>query len=161
MGRGSAGNVATVALWGSLGRFEELGTFVEFTVGSDGCFRETLFVLWTDSDESFWRGSEEDNRASSGERLVLDVDRLGLDGLEEGRGGRGEMGTFQMTASSGTSSSESWYSSSSSLMVLRGCSDDLRAKLRWLLTKLLAAEPTDRGERGERGERELPTLDPW
>jgi hypothetical protein len=35
-------------------------------------------------------------------------------------GGRGEMGTFQMTASSGTSSSKSSYSSSSSLTVFLG-----------------------------------------
>lgn len=38
----------------------------------------------------------------------------------------GDIGTFQMTASSGTSSSESWYSASSSLTVLRGCHDCLR-----------------------------------
>lgn len=40
-------------------------------------------------------------------------------------------------------------------MVLRGCIDfglELCVKLRWLLVKLLALDPAERGERGERGE---------
>jgi hypothetical protein len=48
--------------------------------------------------------------------------RSGLTDTERSCGGRGETGTLYRYASSGKSSSESWYSSSSSLIVLRlGC----------------------------------------
>jgi len=54
---------------------------------------------------------------------------LCLSGLAESDrswGGRGDTGTFHRCASSGRSSSESWYSSSNSLMVLRvGCQEPL------------------------------------
>lgn len=45
-------------------------------------------------------------------------------------GGRGDMGTFQITASSGTSSSESWHSSSNSAVDLRFGCQELRRGLR-------------------------------
>ena len=52
-----------------------------------------------------------------------------LDFVDEARavGGRGDMGTFHRLASSGNSSSESWYSASNSLIVFReGCHDPRR-----------------------------------
>lgn len=57
---------------------------------------------------------------------------LGLEARDGARSctGRGEMGTFQRLASSGNSSSESWYSSSKSCTVLRGrCHDGFRLRV--------------------------------
>lgn len=52
--------------------------------------------------------------------------RSGLVDADRSWGGRGETGTFHKCASSGKSSSESWYSSSNSLIVLRlGCQEPL------------------------------------
>jgi hypothetical protein len=69
-----------VALWGMLGRVAERGA--------------------SSVDDAFLAVG-----LSSGVRLV-EMILVGLEGVEC-IGGRGEMGTFQMTASSGTSSSES------------------------------------------------------
>lgn len=57
--------------------------------------------------------------------------RSGLEPLPPGRswGGRGDIGTFHKVASSGSSSSESWYSSSNSSIVFLGrCCDIERVK---------------------------------
>jgi hypothetical protein len=80
--------------------------------------------------------------------------RLGLRDASRSCGGRGEIGTFQMTASSGSSSSKSLISSSSSFTVFRpGCHDCLllvRPIEGLGVPRLELLE--DRTERGDRGD---------
>lgn len=77
------------------------------------------------------------------DRLDCDDCRLGLGSRDAAlNGSSGEIGTFQMTASSGTSSSESWYSSSNCLTVfLPGAHVFLLFIPCCTLRKLCAVEP--------------------
>lgn len=64
---------------------------------------------------------------SLGDAADMSSDLGGLRERSRSRGGRGESGMFQITTSSGSSSSLSSYSASSSLMDLRpGCHDERR-----------------------------------
>lgn len=72
-----------------------------------------------DDGESGVCGAETECESGSGRGPRLE--RSGLPLLEDALsvGGLGDIGTFHRLASSGRSSSESWYSSSNSLTVLR------------------------------------------
>lgn len=108
--RASTGNTPTVALCGIVGRFDDRGD------------TECPLMLAAAGANSRLPAS-----GRSFPSLLCEMERFGLVGFDGGNGGLGEMGTFHITASSGTSSSESWYSASNSFTVLRfGCHDCLR-----------------------------------
>jgi hypothetical protein len=108
-------------------------------------------LLERDPGGGYWMPSP---RSESRGEISPESGRLGLRDASRSCGGRGEMGTFQMTASSGNSSSKSFISSSSSFTVFRpGCHDCLLLGgpigglgVPWL--ELLE----DRTERADRGE---------